>query len=463
LRSLRASYDKDINERDPWRWLVYLLIASFVIGFTLLEVGTNWETLFFPLSIGVGLLMLTGTAALLKWAVKKFFPVRWSYVWRQGIANLYRPSNQTLLLLVSVGLGTALISNLFFVRELLLQQVEKTTSGNQPNILLFDVQQAQVQDVKSTIDSFNMPLMRHISIANLKLVTLNNDSISTLVQDSTDEIETDYLVREYQVSYRDTLLEKEKIISGKWHYKKPKDGKIYVSLQEETAERLNLKVGDSLEFVGNDKRLNAYVGSIRTHKEEIFNPNFQFIFPTGTLDSFPQLNIMLTQADSVQQSVRFQQALVWKVPNVTVIDFGQVLKTLDGLLEKISFVIRFMALFSILTGIIVLISSVVLTKYQRIKESVLLRTLGASRKQILWINAIEYFLLGSMAALTGMILSIIGSYLLAYYAFDLKFQPNWIPPILWFLGITALTLIIGLFNTREVLFKPPLEVLRNEV
>ncbi|NJL77551.1 MAG: FtsX-like permease family protein [Saprospiraceae bacterium] len=92
------------------------------------------------------------------------------------------------------------------------------------------------------------------------------------------------------------------------------------------------------------------------------------------------------------------------------------------MLEKISFVIRFMALFSILTGIIVLISSVVLTKYQRVRESVLLRTLGASRRQILWINAIEYIMLGSLAALTGMLLSILGSYLLAHFAFDLSFS-----------------------------------------
>ena len=463
LRSLRASYDKDINERDPWRWLVYFLIAAFIVGFTMWQVGVAWETLYFPLAIGVGLAMLAGMAALLKWAVKKFFPVQWSYVWRQGIANLYRPNNQTLLLLVSVGLGTGLISNMFFVRELLLQQVEKTTNGNQPNILLFDIQQAQVAEVKAVMDSFDMPLMRYVPITTLELATINADSVARLAQDGTDALETNSLLQDYQVTYRDTLMENEKIISGKWHTKQPKDGNIYVSVQEQLAEELQLEVGDSIGFFGNDRDIRTVVGSIREHKEEALQPNFSFVFPEGALDSFPQMNIMLTQADSVQQSVNFQQALIWKVPNATVVDFGQVLKTLDSVLEKISFVIRFMALFSILTGIIVLISSVVLTKYQRVKESVLLRTLGASRRQILWINAIEYIMLGSLAALTGMLLSILGSYLLAHFAFDLSFRPNWLPPILWFLGITLLTLVIGLFNTREVLFKPPLEVLRNEV
>ncbi|NJL77552.1 MAG: hypothetical protein HC892_23460 [Saprospiraceae bacterium] len=308
LRSLRSSYDKDINERDPWRWLVYFLIAAFVIGFTIWQVGADWETLYFPLAIAVGLAILAGTAALLKWAVKKFFPVQWSYVWRQGIANLYRPNNQTLLLLVSVGLGTALISNMFFVRELLLQQVEKTTSGNQPNILLFDIQQAQVPQVKAVMDSFDMPLMRHVPITRLELATLNADSVAQLVQDSTDELETDYLTQDYQVTYRDTLLDTEKIVSGKWHTKQPKDGKIYVSVQEGVADKLQLEIGDSISFFENNRNIRVVIGSIREHKEEMLQPNFSFVFPEGTLDSFPQMNIMLTQADSVRQSVSFQQA-----------------------------------------------------------------------------------------------------------------------------------------------------------
>ena len=122
-----------------------------------------------------------------------------------------------------------------------------------------------------------------------------------------------------------------------------------------------------------------------------------------------------------------------------------------------------MALFSILTGLLVLISSIILSKYQRIRESVLLRTIGASRRQILWINALEYFLLGTLATFTGLLLSVVGAWLLARFQFEIPFTPNWFQPLWVFLAITGMTILIGLFNSREVLNKPPLEVLRKEV
>jgi putative ABC transport system permease protein len=155
--------------------------------------------------------------------------------------------------------------------------------------------------------------------------------------------------------------------------------------------------------------------------------------------------------------------LVQEYPNISVIDLTQILKSVEEVLSKVSFVIRFMALFSILTGLLVLISSVVLSKYQRIRESVLLRTLGANKKQILWINALEYFLLGALATLTGIGLAAVGTFLLAKFQFEIPFAVNWLPALVVFVVITGLTVLIGMFNSRDVVRKPPLEVLRKEV
>ncbi len=122
-----------------------------------------------------------------------------------------------------------------------------------------------------------------------------------------------------------------------------------------------------------------------------------------------------------------------------------------------------MAGFSILTGLIVLISSLFLSKYQRIKESVLLRTLGALRNQIIQINFTEYFLLGSLSALTGIVLAFIGSYFLATQELELEFNIRWLPIILVFVVVVGLTVLIGLFNSSDVIQKSPLEILRKEV
>jgi len=177
----------------------------------------------------------------------------------------------------------------------------------------------------------------------------------------------------------------------------------------------------------------------------------------------PQFHVVVSRVESDEQSGAFQQSLVKAFPNVSAIDLTQILKSVDDILTKVSFVIRFMALFSILTGLLVLISSIVLSKYQRIQESVLLRTLGAQSSQIRWINVMEYFLLGTLATLTGILLSVVGSFLLAKYSFNVPFVPNWWSPFWLFFIVTSLTVLIGMLNNREVITKPPLEVLRKEI
>ncbi|MEJ7913525.1 MAG: FtsX-like permease family protein, partial [Chitinophagaceae bacterium] len=159
---------------------------------------------------------------------------------------------------------------------------------------------------------------------------------------------------------------------------------------------------------------------------------------------------------------RFQQLVVRQFPNVSLIDLGLVLSVLDNLLQKVGFVIRFMAGFSISTGLIVLIASVLISKYQRIQESVLLRTLGASRKQIFYITALEYLFLGALASFTGIALSLAGSWMLARFTFDTTFSPEWGSLFLVALSICLLTMIIGLLNSRSVVNRPPLQILREE-
>lgn len=463
LRSLRSSYEKDVSGRDPVRWLIYLFVTTFVVGFTIMQIGWGLEALFFTLAIAIGLAALFGMAKLLMWLVKTFFPTKWSYIWRQSIANLYRPNNQTIVLMIAIGLGTGLISTMYFTREMLLQQVQQSGSADQPNMILFNIQNEEKEAVADLVEVNDMPVLIQLPIVTTRIAAVDSIAVNDILKDTTSEIPNFLLEQEIQLTYRDYLQENEEIEEGTWYERATNEDSIYISVDKNIAKSLELEVGSQVTFNVQGKNIATTVGNIRKVKVEAMNPNFPFVFPTGVLESAPQVNLLASRSDSVQQVAGFQRILVEKFPSVTLIDVRQLLQTLDTILDKISFVIRFMALFSILTGIIVLISSVVLSKYQRIQESVLLRTLGASKTQILWINALEYLLLGSMAALTGMLLSIISSFFLAEYAFQTDFQPNWWPPLLWFVGITSLTVIIGLLNSREVVAKPPLEILRKEV
>ena len=163
-----------------------------------------------------------------------------------------------------------------------------------------------------------------------------------------------------------------------------------------------------------------------------------------------------------QASAALQRVLVQKFPNVSIIDLRQVLTVITDILDKISLLINFMAFFSIFTGIIVLLGAVRTSKYRRIRESVLLRTLGAKSSQILKITALEYLYLGALGSLSGILLSLIGSQLLAWLLFDIRFLPSLTPFLIIFPAITLLVLAIGLGNSLGIIKSPPLEVLRKE-
>ncbi|MEL6865283.1 MAG: FtsX-like permease family protein [Bacteroidota bacterium] len=463
LRTLRASYEGE-QQRDPWRWLVYGLIALFIVAFSMLQVGLRLDALFFPLGVGFAFLSLAGLAWLLGKSLQRYFPRNWSYVWRQSIANLYRPQNQTTTLIVSIGLGAALISTLFFIQDILLSQVAITGSGDRPNMILFDIQPQQKEGVAKLTREHGMPLIQQVPIVTMRLDNIDGVDKLAYLKDSTSKVDEWVYNREYRTTYRDTLVNSETVIEGEWQ-KVPEgvEGAIPISLERDFARGLDAQIGTVLTFNVQGALVKTVVSSIREVDWSRFQTNFFLVFPSGILEKAPQFNVLVSKVEDTEQSARFQQALVKAFPNVSVIDLGQIIKAVDEVLSKVSFVIRFMALFSIFTGLVVLISSIVLSKYQRIKESVLLRTIGASRKQILWINALEYFILGTLATFTGIGLSIIGSWLLAYFTFEVPFTPNWWPPFVVFIVITSLTVLIGLFNTREVVRRPPLEVLRAEI
>lgn len=464
LNTLRLQFQPHNFFKDPLRWLVYILILLFVFGFSWLQLGGWGKALSFTVSIVVAFLILSGIALLLIWTVRRFFPSSWPYVGRQGLANLFRPNNQTTILIVAIGLGTAFICTLFSIQSLLLNRVNLSASGSQPNTVLFDIQPAQKDRVVALARQQGLPINGTVPIVNMRLEKINAITPERLQQDSTLPMQKWVFSREYRVTFRDTLSSSETIAKGKWHGTVAgPSGTVYVSLEQRFAERNSIKIGDTMTFNVQGALIPTVVGSFRDVDWNRIQTNFLVVFPTGVLESAPQFHVLLTRVPNKEASAKFQQAVVQQFPNVSIIDLGLVLSVLDKLLDKVGFVIRFMAGFSIITGLVVLIASVLISKYQRIQESVLLRTLGASRRQIFFITALEYFFLGAFAAFTGIVLSLAGSWMLAHFTFEAPFAPQWGPLVIVALSICALTVLIGLANSRAVVTRPPLEVLREEV
>jgi len=464
LNVLRVSLDSQKLDKDPLTWVLYGLIILFIFGFSFLQMRTWIEALIFTGSILGSFLVLYATATALTWLVRRFFPVSWSYLWRQGLANLYRPNNQTSILIVSIGLGTSLICTLFFVQTILLTRVNLSTSGNQPNIVLFDIQASQKEGVLAIAKAQHVPVNQSVPIVNMRLEEVNGKNASDFEGDTTAEQSRRIFGREYRVTFRDSITSTEKITKGKWQgiYNKSSD-LIPISLEQGFADRSRIELGDTMVFNVQGTMMSTVVSSFRDVNWGEVQTNFLVVFPKGVLEEAPQFHVMLTHVPDPVTSARFQQAIVRQYPNISIIDLQLVLRVLDEIFNKIGFVIRFMAGFSILTGLIVLIASVLISKYQRLQESILLRTLGASRKQIFAITSLEYFFLGSLAALTGILLSLVGSFLLAKFSFEAEFKPEILPIVAVFLFVSGMTVFIGLINSRGILSRPPLEVLRQDV
>ena len=460
LRAIRSSYEADLSGRDPLRWLVYLLVIGFIVGFAYLQTKNFALAVGFTGGLVVAFGILTGLGLGLIWLVRRFFPASWSYVWRQSLANLYRPNNQTLILVTSIGLGAFLIATLYLTQGLLLGRVELSGSGKQPNMVLFDIQNEQIASVRSLVNEQKLPILQEVPVVTMRLNDVNGRSTGASRKDTTFKTPNWAFTREYRVTYRDSLISSEKLVSGKNAYQT--NGVVYITMEKGFFDRMRLKLGDTLNFNVQGAPIQTIVSGTREVDWNRVQTNFLVVFPSGVLEQAPQFHVLMTKVPNNQISAQLQRQLVNRFPNVSAIDLGLILKTIDEILDQISFVIQFMALFSILTGLLVLASSVVISKYQRLRESVLLRTLGASRHQILRITALEYGLLGLLAALSGILLSIVGTWALARFVFEVPYRPSALPLLVVTAVVTALTILIGLFNSREVLVRPPLDVLRAE-
>jgi putative ABC transport system permease protein len=461
LQVLRVSDDSD-NAGTTASALVLFLITLFIFAFSYVFLQ-NWKyALGFVAVILLSFAVLGGFAHLFMKLIKRYFPHTWGFEARQSLLNLFRPNNQTMVLILAIGIGSFLISTLYFTKDILLSKASLEDNASNPNIILLDIQSSQKAEVKAVIERNALPVLDNIPIITMRVHSINGESANSIREDTNSTRDKWIVNHEFRTTYRDSLVASETILAGEWPLQQQPNGPIPISISDNLANTGEVAVGDTIVFNVQGVLMNTVIGSVRTVDWQRMQLNFSVLFPAGVLESAPQFSVLTTNVPDETAAANLQQQLVKNFPNVSILDLRQLLTTVQGILDKISWVINFMAFFSILTGIIVLIGSVRTSKYQRIKESVLLRTLGAKSKQILKITALEYLYLGVLGSGIGIMLSLFASLLLAVFVFKAAFVPSLVPFLVLLPGITAIVLTIGLLNSRSVLNSPPLEVLRKE-
>lgn len=461
MATLRPEGNETSLKNDKWRWAVIVSILLFVFGFSYYLLD-GWKTAAgFTGFIIFAFAALWSVALLIMWSIRRFLPISLRYTLRQSLSNLYRPNNQTVSLIATIGLGTAMISTLFFVQGQLLDEVKFADKEDQPNMLLFDIQTPQVASVVASLEKRNLPILQQVPI-----VTMGLESINGLTKKANDTLPDEdrrsrgLYNREFRVTYRDTLINSERLVKGELREVRNSGDSIFVSFDEGYASRTGVNLGDEIIFNVQGRRIKTYVGSLRDVKFNQVSTNFLVLFPENVLDNAPKFHVVITKTKNDRQAADVQAEIVREYPNISVVNLGAIVETLEEILSKIGFVIQFMAFFSIATGIVVLISSLIISKYQRMRESILLRTLGASSRKVTTINTLEYFFLGSLASLSGILLSYLAAFLLSQFVFQLPFRPVIKEAVMVYVAITLLTVFLGWLNGSKIIKRPPMEILR---
>lgn len=440
-----------------------LFIGLAVTGYAWMMLHDWKAALFFTLGLGVSLLILAGISKLIMLAARRFIPSGLSYEWRQGISNLYRPNNQTSTLLLTFGLGVTLISSLYLTQDLLLSTLNFEADNELPNLALYDIQYDQNEGVNRIIRDSDLQVLQNVAIVTMRIQSLKNRSVFEILEDSNRVAARWALNREYRSTYRDSLIETETLDQGEFIPEVASmDEIVPISVSSDLMEDLGIALGDTIVWDVQGIPIESYIASTRIVDWQTPQPNFFVVFPKGVLEPAPQFFATTVRTTSKEQSLKLQRDIVLAYPNVSALDVGQILTTIRDFIDRVTFVIQFIGLFSIITGLIVLAGSAVTSRFQRIRESVLLRTLGAKKKQVVKIQIIEYAMLGVMASFVGLFLSVGTSALIGNFYFELEFVPNMGILSLEVLILVTLVLFIGLMNTRGIHSKPPLEVLRSE-
>jgi len=455
--------DETGTRRRDW-----LGTAIIVVVATALVAITAWQAA----SLRIGLIVCAGfcglavvlhvagrllIALLAPLANARSFPLR------HAVLHLSRPGNQTRVVLLAVGLGAFFIVGIRSLQASLLDEFSVQTSADSPDMFLLDVQRTQQEGVRSflsdpsqgTGDFRLIPVLR----ARVAAVSGRETTLNT-VQDIRERRPS--LGREFTITYRDHLESNERVVAGAFWSSPAAEPEV--SVESGIAERARLHVGDTLRFDLLGRTISSRITSIRNVEwRESRNGGFVFVFRPGPLDALPQTFVapLRGPADPAARA-RFQHDLVERFPNVSVIDFHEVLETIRDVMGKVTLAITVVGGLVLFSGVLILIGAVAMTKFQRVYEAAVFKTLGANTRTIGRMLLFEYGVLGSLAGLIGSAGAVVLTWGVSTYALEIPWR---IVPTEHVAGVFLTTVLvagIGVAASLDVLRHKPLATLRAE-
>lgn len=466
LQALRRESDADVLRRtrtDPLGFVVTFAIVASVLALGMSRADTVQRGIAFSIAIGLAIAALWSAAALLAWGAKRIVRPSMPFVVRQGVASLYRPGNQTRAVVLALGFGVFLMGTLYQVQHNLLRTISGKLLQARANVVFFDVQEPMRPGIDSILRTDRYEVLEETPLVPMRISSINGRSVADIAGDSAGGRRRPSwaLRREFRSTFRDSIGPAERVVAGRWFGAAPSgDSTFEVSLDEGVAQELRVKLGDAITWDVQGVKVPTRVTSLRKVNWASFEPNFFAVFEPRALAAAPKQFVILARVPDARAMARLQRQVVSSYPSVSSLDLTLVQQTISSVLGKVTVAIRFLALISLGLGIPVLFSAVAATRRERLREGVLLKTLGATKRQIGRIMFAEYALLGALGALSGIVLSTLAAWALSHWIFRVGFAPAPVAATLVALAMMAIAVTIGLLTGRDVFAETPMAALR---
>jgi len=404
------------------------------------------------------LLFILALSALVLWGLRALLSqtrLHLPSALRHGLANLYRPGNQSSAVLAALGAGVMLILSVFLMQRSIVNALHEDVKPNTPNIFLIDMSTDEVPGIQALLKSQPGVIgdLEKIPMVSARMVSVDGTPVDDLQIKNFPK----RLLRSSTLSWTTALPDGTKLTDGKWW---SGDGGNELAVVDRVAQRLHLKIGSQIVFAAGDREIPVKVAAIYRVTGEHAFARSEFIVPPGLLKDQPAVwyGDFHAKADAIPT---IERTLFATYPTVTVINIADILQTIQGVVDQITIVIRFLAGFSILSGLIILASSVASTRFRRLREVVVLKTLGATRNRIATVFSVEFVVLGLLAGGVGALFANALTRILLH-RMEVAFQHDTHGSLVAVVGTAVLAVVTGWIASFRLLGQRPLEVLREE-
>ena len=381
------------------------------------------------------------------------------FSFRQAINSLYRPGNQTRIILLAVGLGAFVVLSVQALQNNLVREFDFSRNAKLPSLFFIDIQKSQLAELTQLLETRTGETAERTPTVRARIAYINGKPID--FSETKIRREQGVIGREFAITYRPKMDENESLVAGDWWITTQPADVPEVSVEEDMARNLKIGLGDSITFDISGREITARVANIR--KIDIRNTRtaFVFVFRPGSLEQAPQSYVAtILKKIGATERQRLQRDVIEKFPNVQIFDVADIVETVQKLINNFVLAISFVGGFVILSGILILIGSIALTKSQRIYENAVMKTLGAKRGILTKILVAEYSLLGILAGIIASSFAALLSFAMCEFVLEIAWQFDaW----LFVIGIAATALlvnVVGVAASYGILFKKPLSTLR---